>query len=269
VAEGKEENFNISSKNVHKYLGIPKYLPEEEMKVNEVGVATGLAWTEAGGDVIYVEATMMKGKGNLTLTGQLGDVMKESAQAALSYIKSRASGLGLSDDLFSNVDMHIHVPAGAIPKDGPSAGITMATSIASALTGRPVRKDVAMTGEVTLRGRVLPIGGLKEKTLAAKRMGIKTVIIPHRNKKDLDDLPKYVKDDMTFEIVETMDDVLKIALGSKPDVHGSKPQSGASQGHAGKTINKVKTLHSAKRSKVTDATRHAGRVKASRGNKKK
>lgn len=269
VAEGKEENFNISSKNVHKYLGVPKYLPEEEMKVNEVGVATGLAWTEAGGDVIYVEATMMKGKGNLTLTGQLGDVMKESAQAALSYIKSRARSLGLDEDSFSNIDMHIHVPAGAIPKDGPSAGITMATSIASALTGRPVLKDVAMTGEVTLRGRVLAIGGLKEKTLAAKRMGIKTVIIPHRNKKDLDDLPKYVKDDMTFEIVETMDDVLKIALGSKPDVHGSKPQSGASQGHAGKTINKVKTLHSAKRSKVTDATRHAGRVKASRGNKKK
>ncbi|HKN18419.1 MAG TPA: endopeptidase La, partial [Dissulfurispiraceae bacterium] len=166
VAEGKADNFNLVAKNVHKYLGVPKYLPEEEMKVNEVGVATGLAWTEAGGDVIYVEATMMKGKGNLTLTGQLGDVMKESAQAALSYIKSRASSLGLSDDLFSNVDMHIHVPAGAIPKDGPSAGITMATSIASALTGRPVRKDVAMTGEVTLRGRVLPIGGLKEKTLA-------------------------------------------------------------------------------------------------------
>ena len=269
VAEGKEENFNISSKNVHKYLGVPKYLPEEEMKVNEVGVATGLAWTEAGGDVIYVEATMMKGKGNLTLTGQLGDVMKESAQAALSYIKSRARSLGLDEDSFSNIDMHIHVPAGAIPKDGPSAGITMATSIASALTGRPVLKDVAMTGEVTLRGRVLAIGGLKEKTLAAKRMGIKTVIIPHRNKKDLDDLPKYVKDGMTFEIVETMDDVLKIALGSKPGVNGSKPQSGASQGHAGKTINKVKTLHSAKRSKVTDATRHAGRVKASRGNKKK
>ena len=175
VAEGKAESFALVAKNVHKYLGVPKYLPEEEMKVNEVGVATGLAWTEAGGDVIYVEATMMKGKGNLTLTGQLGDVMKESAQAALSYIKSRASGLGLSDDLFSNIDMHIHVPAGAIPKDGPSAGITMATSIASALTGRPVRKDVAMTGEVTLRGRVLPIGGLKEKTLAAKRMGIKTV----------------------------------------------------------------------------------------------
>ncbi len=252
VAEGKAETFALVGKNVHKYLGVPKYLPEEEMKVNEVGVATGLAWTEAGGDVIYVEATMMKGKGNLTLTGQLGDVMKESAQAALSYIKSRASGLGLSDDLFSNVDMHIHVPAGAIPKDGPSAGITMATSIASALTGRPVRKDVAMTGEVTLRGRVLPIGGLKEKTLAAKRMGIKTVIIPHRNKKDLDDLPKYVKDGMTFVIVETMDDVLKHALKN-----------------AGKAIKKVKTLHKTERPKVKHATAPDRRVKTSRRNKKK
>ncbi len=252
VAEGKADNFSISAKNVHKYLGVEKYLPEEEMKVDEVGVATGLAWTEAGGDVIYIEATMMKGKGNLTLTGQLGDVMKESAQAALSYIKSRASGLGLSDDLFSNIDMHIHVPAGAIPKDGPSAGITMATTIASALTGRPVRKDVAMTGEVTLRGRVLPIGGLKEKTLAAKRMGIKTVIIPHRNKKDLDDLPKYVKDGMTFVIVETMDDVLKHAL---------KP--------AAKAIKKVKTLNNTKRPKVTHETAPDRRTKTSRRNKKK
>ncbi len=252
VAEDKGESFALAAKNVHKYLGVPKYLPEEEMKVNEVGVATGLAWTEAGGDVIYVEATMMKGKGNLTLTGQLGDVMKKSAQAALSYIKSRASNLGLSDDLFSSIDMHIHVPAGAIPKDGPSAGITMATSIASALTGRPVRKDVAMTGEVTLRGRVLPIGGLKEKTLAAKRMGIKTVIIPHRNKKDLDDLPKYVKDGMTFVVVETMDDVLKHALKN-----------------AAKAIKKVKTPHKTERSRVKHATAPDRRAKASRGNKKK
>ncbi|MBF0557210.1 MAG: endopeptidase La [Nitrospirae bacterium] len=269
VAEGKEDNFDVSAKNIHKYLGVPKYLPEEEMKVSEVGVATGLAWTEAGGDVIYVEATMMKGKGNLTLTGQLGDVMKESAQAALSYIKSRAVVLGLNEDSFSGIDMHIHVPAGAIPKDGPSAGITMATSIASALTGRPVRKDVAMTGEVTLRGRVLPIGGLKEKALAAKRMGIKTVIIPHRNKKDLDDLPKYVKEGMTFEIAETMDDVLKIALGSKAGTKGAAQKSRTSAGHAAKKIKKVKTLPVAKRSKVTNATRHDRRVKASRGNKKK
>ncbi|MBI4691658.1 MAG: endopeptidase La, partial [Nitrospirae bacterium] len=165
-----------------------------------------------GGDIIYVEATTMKGKGSLTLTGQLGDVMKESAQAALSYVRSKASSLGIKDEVFSKTDLHIHVPAGAIPKDGPSAGITMATAIASALTDRPVRKDVAMTGEVTLRGRVLPIGGLKEKALAAKRMGIKQVIIPKRNKKDLEDIPKYVKKDMEFILADTMDDVLKAAL---------------------------------------------------------
>jgi ATP-dependent Lon protease len=212
IAEGKEKMFVINSQNVHKYLGVPKYLPEEEMEKDEVGVSTGLAWTETGGDIIYVEATPMRGKGQLTLTGQLGDVMKESAQAALSYIRSRSKGLGIKDDIFSKTDLHIHVPAGAIPKDGPSAGITMATAIASAITGRPVRKDTAMTGEVTLRGRVLPIGGLKEKALAAKRMGIKKVILPKRNKKDLDDIPKYIKKDMEFVFAETMDDVLKVAL---------------------------------------------------------
>jgi ATP-dependent Lon protease len=212
IAEGQEKTFVIYSQNIHKYLGVPKYLPEEEMEKDEVGVSTGLAWTETGGDIIYVEATPMRGKGQLTLTGQLGDVMKESAQAALSYIRSRSKGLGIKDDIFSKTDLHIHVPAGAIPKDGPSAGITMATAIASAITGRPVRKDTAMTGEVTLRGRVLPVGGLKEKTLAAKRMGIKKVIIPKRNKKDLDDIPKYIKKDMEFVFAETMDDVLKVAL---------------------------------------------------------
>ncbi|MBZ0156464.1 MAG: endopeptidase La [Alphaproteobacteria bacterium] len=212
VAEEKGNKFSITAKNLHTFIGVPKFLPEEEMKKNEVGVATGLAWTEAGGDVIYIEATVMKGKGSLTLTGQLGDVMKESAQAALSYVRSRSHELGISDDTFSHSDLHIHVPAGAIPKDGPSAGITMATAIASALTGRPVRKDVAMTGEVTLRGRVLPIGGLKEKTLAAKRMGVKTVIIPRRNEKDLNDLPQYVKAGMHFIAVDTMDEVLKTAL---------------------------------------------------------
>jgi ATP-dependent Lon protease len=212
IAEGEEKMFVVTSQNIHKYLGVPKYLPEEEMEKDEVGVSTGLAWTETGGDIIYVEATPMKGKGHLTLTGQLGDVMKESAQAALSYIRSRSNTLGIKDDIFSKTDLHIHVPAGAIPKDGPSAGITMATAIASAITGRAVRKDIAMTGEVTLRGRVLPIGGLKEKTLAAKRMGIKTVIIPKRNRKDLEDIPKYIKKDMEFVFAETMDDVLKAAL---------------------------------------------------------
>jgi ATP-dependent Lon protease len=215
IAEGAPKRFLITTKNLHRYLGVPKFLPEEEMEKDEVGVATGLAWTETGGDIIYVEATTMKGKGSLTLTGQLGDVMKESAQAALSYIRSRAKKLGIKEDVFSKTDIHIHVPAGAIPKDGPSAGITMATAIASALTGIPVSKNVAMTGEVTLRGRVLPIGGLKEKSLAAKRMGIKKVIIPRRNKKDLEDIPKYVKKDIEFIFADTMDDVLRVALKKK------------------------------------------------------
>lgn len=212
IAEGKQKIFVINAKNLHRFLGIPKYLPEEEMEKDEVGVSTGLAWTESGGDIIYVEATTMKGKGSLTLTGQLGDVMKESAQAALSYVRSKATSLGIKDEVFSKTDIHIHVPAGATPKDGPSAGITMATAIASAFTGKPVKKDVAMTGEVTLRGRVLPIGGLKEKALAAKRMGIKVVIVPKRNKKDLEDIPKYVKKDMEFIFADTMNDVLRIAL---------------------------------------------------------
>jgi len=212
IAEGKDKKSTITTTNISKYLGVPKYLPEEEIKKDEVGVTTGLAWTAAGGDIIYIESTIMKGKGTLTLTGQLGDVMKESAHAALSYIRSRAKSLKLPNTIFSSNDIHIHVPAGGIPKDGPSAGITMATSIASAFTGRAVHKNVAMTGEVTLRGRVLPIGGLKEKTLAAKRMGINKVIIPKRNEKDLEDIPKYIKKDMTFVPVETMDEVLKHAL---------------------------------------------------------
>jgi ATP-dependent Lon protease len=212
IAEGKDKKYSITPSNLSSYLGVPKYLPEEEIQKDEIGVATGLAWTETGGDIIYIEATIMRGKGNLTLTGQLGDVMKESAHAALSYIRSRAKSLGITNRMFSENDIHIHVPAGAIPKDGPSAGITMATSIASAFTGRPVHKSVAMTGEVTLRGRVLPIGGLKEKALAAKRMGIHKIIIPKRNEKDLEEIPKYVMKDMEFIPVETMDQVLKHAL---------------------------------------------------------
>jgi ATP-dependent Lon protease len=212
IAEGKVKRYHISANNISKYLGVPKFLPEEEIKKDEVGVATGLAWTETGGDIIYIEATIMKGKGNLTLTGHLGEVMKESAHAALSYIRSRAKTLSINNDLFSKNDIHIHVPAGAIPKDGPSAGITIATAIASAFTNRPVNKSIAMTGEVTLRGRVLQIGGLKEKALAAKRMGIRRIIIPKRNKKDLEDIPKYIKKDMEFIFADTMDDVLKGAL---------------------------------------------------------
>jgi ATP-dependent Lon protease len=212
VAEGKTKCYTIAPANLNKFLGVPKFLPEEEQEKDEVGVATGLAWTESGGDVLYIEATMMKGKGQLTLTGHLGDVMKESAQAALSYVRSRERTLGINADIFGKVDIHIHVPAGAIPKDGPSAGITMATAIASILCRIPVRRDVAMTGEVTLRGRVLPIGGLKEKILAAKRAKIAMVILPKRNEKDIEEIPKHLLRGIKLLFAETMDDVLKASL---------------------------------------------------------
>ena len=215
IAEGETGLFTITTANVHKYLGVPKFLPETEREKDEVGVVTGLAWTETGGDVLYIEATTMKGKGTLTLTGQLGDVMKESAHAALTYVRSRASDLGINVERFGKTDVHIHVPAGAIPKDGPSAGVTMATALASVFTDEPVRRDLAMTGEVTLRGRVLPIGGLKEKTLAARRAGITTVILPKKNEKDLEDVPKEIKKDLQFVFAETMDDVIRTALGKK------------------------------------------------------
>jgi ATP-dependent Lon protease len=216
IAEGETGLFMITAANLHKYLGVPKFLPEAERKKDEVGVVTGLAWTETGGDVLYIEATTMKGKGTLTLTGQLGDVMKESAHAALTYVRSRAAELGINVERFGKTDVHIHVPAGAIPKDGPSAGVTMATALASVFTEEPVRRDLAMTGEVTLRGRVLPIGGLKEKTLAARRAGITTVILPKKNEKDLEDVPKEIRKDLQFVFAETMDDVIRTALGKKP-----------------------------------------------------
>ncbi|HKE61617.1 MAG TPA: endopeptidase La [Nitrospira sp.] len=212
VAEGKGLGFPVNPANLHKYLGVPKFVPESELEKDEIGVATGLAWTEAGGDVLYIEATVMKGKGALTLTGHLGDVMKESAQAALSYVRSREKTLEINPDVFTKQDLHIHVPAGAIPKDGPSAGITMATAIASALAQVPARRDLAMTGEITLRGRVLPIGGLKEKILAAKRAKLTTVILPKRNKKDLDEIPKHILKGIQLVFADTMDDVMKVAL---------------------------------------------------------
>ncbi|MDH4163354.1 MAG: endopeptidase La [Nitrospirota bacterium] len=215
IAEGETGLFTITAANLHTYLGVTKYLPEAERTKDEVGVVTGLAWTETGGDVLYIEATTMKGKGTLTLTGQLGDVMKESAHAALTYVRSRAAQLGISTDTFAKTDIHIHVPAGAIPKDGPSAGVTMATALASVFTNEPVRRDLAMTGEVTLRGRVLPIGGLKEKTLAARRAGITTVVLPKKNEKDLDDVPKDIKKNMHFIFAETMDEVISAALKKK------------------------------------------------------
>ena len=227
IAEGETGQFTVTTVNLHKYLGVPKFLPEAERTKDEIGVVTGLAWTETGGDVLYIEATTMKGKGILTLTGQLGDVMKESAHAALTYVRSRATELGINTERFGKTDVHIHVPAGAIPKDGPSAGVTMATALASVFTNEPVRKNLAMTGEVTLRGRVLPIGGLKEKTLAARRAGITTVIIPKLNEKDLDDIPKEIRKGMNFVLAETMDDVFQTALNKKKlprrVVRGKKP----------------------------------------------
>ena len=222
VAEGKVHCYTITPANLQSYLGVPKFLPEAEQEKDEIGVATGLAWTEAGGDVLYIEATVMKGKGQLTLTGHLGDVMKESAQAALSYVRSREKLLGINPDMFSRNDLHIHVPAGAIPKDGPSAGITMATALASSLSNIPVRRDVAMTGEITLRGRVLPIGGLKEKILAAKRAKLSTVILPKRNKKDLEEIPKHLLRGIQLVFAETMDDVIKASLRQAP-ARQSKP----------------------------------------------
>lgn len=223
VAEGKVELTRITRANVHLFLGPPKFLPEAEQEQHEIGVATGLAWTSTGGEILYVEASLSRGRGNLTLTGQLGDVMKESAQAAVSYARAHAKKLGIEEDFYQKLDIHIHVPAGAIPKDGPSAGITMATALISALTRRPVSRDVAMTGEITLRGRVLAIGGLKEKSLAAFRAGIKTIIIPDRNEKDLDEVPKALRRKIHWVIAKTMSDVLKVALLDREKAPAQRP----------------------------------------------
>lgn len=217
IAEGQKTVTKVTAANIHRFLGVPKILPEAEQEKSEVGVATGLAWTEAGGEILYIETSILKGKGNLILTGHLGDVMKESAQAALSYARSKAGEFNIPEDFYEKNDIHIHVPAGAIPKDGPSAGVTMATSLISALTKIPVSKDVAMTGEITLIGRVLPIGGLKEKALAALMAGIKTIIIPSRNKKDLEDIPKELRKKINFIFADHIDDVLKVALLKKKE----------------------------------------------------
>jgi len=216
-ADGNRNPVQIGENSVAKLLGPPHFLEEEEHQEHEVGVATGLAWTEVGGEVLYVEVSLMKGKGDLTLTGHLGEVMKESAVAALSYARANAESLAIDPELFEERDIHVHVPAGAIPKDGPSAGITMATALISALTGRPVSKDIAMTGELTLRGKVLPIGGLKDKALAAVRAHINTLIIPHRNDKDLVDIPAQLRKKLQFVKVKTVDEVLAAALDTEAD----------------------------------------------------
>jgi ATP-dependent Lon protease len=212
VSEGKAFKEDVTAEKVTEYLGVPRFRPSLAEERNEVGVATGLAWTEVGGELLVSEATLMAGKGKLTLTGKLGDVMQESAQAALSYVRSKAAELNLAEDFHSKIDIHVHVPEGAIPKDGPSAGITMATALTSALTKIATRRDVAMTGEITLRGKVLPIGGVKEKVLAAHRAGVTNIILPRDNEKDLADIPKNVMDTLDVHMVSTMDEVLKIAL---------------------------------------------------------
>jgi ATP-dependent Lon protease len=209
VVEGDVACHLITPEILGTYLGVPKYLPETNVAADEVGVATGLAWTAFGGDTLRIEVVLVKGKGKLTLTGHLGEVMKESAHAALSYIRSREKLLQIDSSLFTKNDIHIHVPSGAIPKDGPSAGITIASALASVLTNTPIRHLLAMTGEITLSGHVLPIGGLKEKVVAAKRAGMKTLIIPKQNEKDLSEVPAHLKNDLQFVFVDRMDQVLK------------------------------------------------------------
>ncbi|KKQ84216.1 MAG: Lon protease [Candidatus Daviesbacteria bacterium GW2011_GWF2_38_7] len=218
IAEGNGQvkKFDITSEDVHKFLGPIRFLPILAEKEDEIGMVTGLSVTEAGGEVLFIEVTLMPGKGNLILTGQLGDVMKESGQAAMSYVRSNYANLGLPEKFFHKVDVHVHVPEGAIPKDGPSAGISLTTAIVSAFTKIPVHKEVAMTGEVTLRGRVLEIGGFKEKILAAHRAGVKTIIAPQDNEKDLEDIPDFVQKDLKFVFAKHMDQVLKEALVRPP-----------------------------------------------------
>ncbi|MHB8909682.1 MAG: endopeptidase La [Syntrophales bacterium] len=217
IAEGDIEKASITVRDIHRFLGAVRVTSEAAARTSKPGVVMGLAWTPTGGDLLFIEATSMKGKGGLTLTGQLGDVMKESATAALSFIRANAEELGIAKDFFEGVDIHIHVPSGAIPKDGPSAGVTMLTALVSLLTNRTVKKDLAMTGEITLRGLVLPVGGIKEKVLAAHRAGVKTLILPKWNRKDLEDVPAKVRREITFHFAEEMLDVLKIALEKAPD----------------------------------------------------
>jgi ATP-dependent Lon protease len=212
VLEGKDYRGDVTLSNLNDYLGVPRYRYTQQEERNEIGMATGLAWTEVGGEILPIEVTLMPGKGALRLTGKLGDVMQESAHAAMSFVRSRAEDYGIPKDFNRRLDVHIHVPEGAIPKDGPSAGITMCTALVSALSKIPVRRDVAMTGEITLRGKVLPIGGVKEKLLAAHRIGVTTIILPRENEKDLADVPKNVLEVLQVVLVSHIDEVLKIAL---------------------------------------------------------
>jgi ATP-dependent Lon protease len=226
VRNGAKHKEDIADSNLNEFLGVAKFRDSQLHETSEIGLVTGLAWTEVGGSILSTEVQVLDGKGKLTLTGQLGDVMQESAQAALSYIRSRAQHLGLPKDFYRNLDIHVHVPEGAIPKDGPSAGITIATALASALAKIRVRRDIAMTGEITLRGKVLPIGGLKEKLLAAHRAGIFEAVLPRANEKDLADLPENLRSVMKLHFVDQMDDVLRIALEAPlPELHEETPEA--------------------------------------------
>ncbi|HEX4823142.1 MAG TPA: endopeptidase La [Candidatus Polarisedimenticolaceae bacterium] len=223
VAEGRKGKVRVIASSLESFLGPAPATREDALATDQVGVATGLAWTEAGGDVLFVEATTMRGRGGLILTGQLGDVMKESAQAALSFARSHAHDLGLEPEYFESRDIHIHVPEGAIPKDGPSAGITIATAMVSAFMDRPIRRDLAMTGEITLRGNVLPVGGIKEKVLAARRSGIRTILLPEANRKNLEEIPKALRKDLRLEFVEDVRDVFRLAFREALELTGGKP----------------------------------------------
>jgi len=227
ITEQGQKKVKVTPENLPDLIGKQKFRYEKASAQDQIGVATGLAWTFAGGDTLMIEVNIMPGNGHLELTGQLGDVMKESARAALSYIRTRASSLGIGEDFGTKTDIHIHVPAGATPKDGPSAGITLATALASALSGKAVRRNVAMTGEITLRGRILPIGGLKEKVIAAHRAGIDTVLVPLENQRDANDIPATVLDKVKLVFVDTMDEVFAQALLSSgtdaPAPHAPAP----------------------------------------------
>jgi ATP-dependent Lon protease len=212
IAEGRADPVNVTTTNLPDFLGPPRTFPEESLRKDQIGVATALAWTPTGGDVLFIEALLMAGHGSLILTGQLGDIMKESAQAALSWAKSRATHFGISQDAFEKHDIHIHVPEGAIPKDGPSAGVALAAALVSALSGRPLKRSVALTGEITLRGSVLPVGAIKEKVLAARRARLSTVILPQQNRPDLEGLPKPILKEINFVFVDSIQQALEAAL---------------------------------------------------------
>lgn len=225
VAEGTAQHAAVSAEAVPDYLGKAPYYYEVVERTQIPGVATGLAWTPAGGDILFIEATKMKGHQGFTLTGQLGEVMRESAQAALSYVRSKAKELGIDEEALAHLDIHLHVPAGAVPKDGPSAGVAMATALASLLKNVPVQGELGMTGEITLRGQVLPVGGIKEKVLAAHRAGLKVVCLPRRNERDLSELPEDVRNDMKFVLVDRVEQVFDVAFGNSEGHKGAQIQT--------------------------------------------